>query len=74
MTDRNVWLTVTDKNVCPTDMDWSKFFSMGGYGFYIWGTYLISLIVIGAEVVSLALRKRNLTRKTSARLNSTGST
>ena len=21
-------------------MNWSEFFSMGGYGFYVWGSYL----------------------------------
>ena len=25
-------------------MNWSEFFSMGGYGFYVWGSYLVTLI------------------------------
>ena len=24
-------------------MNWSEFFSMGGYGFYVWGSYLLRL-------------------------------
>lgn len=35
-------------------MDWS----MGGYGFYVWGSYLCSFVVIGLEVFSLVKRKR----------------
>ena len=35
---------------------------MGGYGFYIWGSYLFSLIVIVWEVVSLSQRKKALTQ------------
>jgi heme exporter protein D len=54
-------------------MDWSKFFSMGGYGFYVWGSYVVSLLAIGAEVFSLIRRKKNLVKKTS-QVQSSGST
>ncbi len=37
---------------------WSDFFSMGGYAFYVWGSYLISLIAIGGEVLLLRRRKK----------------
>jgi len=40
-------------------MNWSKFFYMGGYGFYVWGSYLATLILLAAEV--LQLRKRGKT-------------
>jgi heme exporter protein CcmD len=33
---------------------------MGGYGFYVWGSYLASLIAIVWEVVSLKQRKKAL--------------
>ena len=39
--------------------------SMGGYGFYVWGSYLVSLILIVWEVVSLKLRKKALTQQPS---------
>ncbi|MBA3356975.1 MAG: heme exporter protein CcmD [Pyrinomonadaceae bacterium] len=42
-------------------MDWSEFFSMGGYAFYVWGSYLVTLILMGGEVVVL-LRRRKLLR------------
>lgn len=41
-------------------MNWSEFFSMGGYAFYVWGSYLVTLIVMGGEVVSLLRRKKSL--------------
>lgn len=36
---------------------------MGGYGFYVWGSYAISLIAIVWEVVSLSYRKKALARQ-----------
>ena len=43
-------------------MNWSEFFSMGGYAFYVWGSYLVTLVVMGGEVLSL-LRRRKLLRE-----------
>jgi len=40
-------------------MNWPDL-SMGGYGFYVWGSYLVSLIAIVWEVVSLKQRKKAL--------------
>ena len=40
--------------------------SMGGYGFYVWGSYLVSLIAIVWEVVSLKQRKRALAQQQQA--------
>jgi heme exporter protein D len=41
-------------------MNWTKFFSMGGYAFYVWGSYAAALIVMGGEVIFLLWRKRTL--------------
>jgi heme exporter protein D len=41
-------------------MNWSAFFSMGGYAFYVWGSYLVSLVAIGSEVVLLWRRSQSL--------------
>jgi heme exporter protein D len=46
-------------------MDWSKFFSMGGYALYVWGSYGVTFILLGAEVLVLLKRKRHLERKES---------
>jgi heme exporter protein D len=43
-------------------MNWPDL-SMGGYGFYVWGSYLVSLIAIVWEVVSLKQRKKALTQR-----------
>ena len=43
-------------------MNWPDL-SMGGYGFYIWGSYLFSLIAIVWELVSLSQRKKALTQQ-----------
>jgi heme exporter protein D len=40
-------------------MNWPDL-SMGGYGFYVWGSYLFALVVFVWEVVSLKQRKRAL--------------
>ena len=41
-------------------MNWSEFFSMGGYAFYVWGSYAIALLALGGEVLLLRQRKKNL--------------
>jgi len=46
-------------------MNWPDL-SMGGYGFYVWGSYIFSLIAIVWEVVSLRSRKKALTQQQSS--------
>jgi len=46
-------------------MNWSKFFSMGGYAFYVWGSYGVTFFLLGAEVLMLLKRKRDLARRES---------
>ena len=46
-------------------MSWSEFFSMGGYGLYVWGSYLTTFIVLGTEVVLLMKRKNSLRKRNS---------
>jgi heme exporter protein D len=38
---------------------WSDFFAMGGYAFYVWGSYLVTLALLATEIVLLMLRKRD---------------
>jgi heme exporter protein D len=47
-------------------MDWSKFFSMGGYALYVWGSYGVTFVLLGAEVLMLLKRKRDLKRYESS--------
>jgi heme exporter protein D len=46
-------------------MSWSEFWSMGGYGFYVWGSYLTTLIGLGGEVVLLMKRRKSLRKPKS---------
>ena len=44
-------------------MQWgsvSEFFAMGGYALYIWGSYLMTALVIAAEIAVLVRRGRTL--------------
>ncbi|MBA2705003.1 MAG: heme exporter protein CcmD [Blastocatellia bacterium] len=41
-------------------MNWANFFYMGGYGFYVWGSYIATLILLGAEVLQLLRRRKSL--------------
>ncbi|HEY6805007.1 MAG TPA: heme exporter protein CcmD [Pyrinomonadaceae bacterium] len=38
-------------------MNWPSL-KMGGYGFYIWGSYLFALLAIVWELVTLSYRKK----------------
>jgi heme exporter protein D len=38
---------------------WENFLAMGGYAFYVWGSYLVTLVFMIVEIVLLARRKRN---------------
>jgi heme exporter protein D len=42
---------------------WSHFISMGGYGLYVWGSYGVTLVLLGGEVLALLKRKRDLARR-----------
>jgi heme exporter protein D len=49
---------------------WSEFFSMGGFGFYVWGSYGITFVLLAGEVLMLWKRKRNLKRRESPEIAS----
>jgi heme exporter protein D len=48
-------------------MNWAKFFSMGGYAFYVWGSYGVTFILLGGEVLMLFKHKRRLARQDGSR-------
>lgn len=44
-------------------MNWSsatEFFAMGGYGLYVWGSFGVTALVIGGELLALRGRRRAL--------------
>lgn len=44
---------------------WSDFFSMGGYGLYVWGSFLVSFICMVGEVILVSNRRRTLLKQLS---------
>jgi heme exporter protein D len=38
----------------------ADFFAMGGYGFYIWGSYGLAVVLIIAEVILVRRRRRTI--------------
>ena len=49
---------------------WSEFFSMGGFGLYVWGSYGVALVLLVGEVLMLWKRKRNITRRANPEIAS----
>ena len=41
-------------------MNWSEFFAMKGYGFYVWGSYGMALFIFIIEIM-LVRHKRKIT-------------
>jgi heme exporter protein D len=37
---------------------WSNFWAMGGYGFYVWGSYAVCFGALVVELVLLSRRRR----------------
>lgn len=41
-------------------MDWSEFFTMGGYAGFVWSSYAITLALLAINAVQPLLRERAL--------------
>ncbi len=41
-------------------MNWAEFFDMGGYAFYVWWSYALTLILLVANIVSPILQRRKV--------------
>ena len=39
-------------------MSFGDFLSMGGYGFYVWGSYLVTALALLIEIVAVRSRLR----------------
>ncbi len=39
-------------------MNWAEFFSMGGRGFYVWGSYGAFALAIAIEIIMLRARTK----------------
>ena len=39
-------------------MNWPNFFAMGGYGFFVWGAYGVTFVLMVMEVLLLIGRRK----------------
>jgi heme exporter protein D len=46
---------------------WSDFLQMGGYAFYVWSAYGLTLVVLGGALLAPWLRYRRLRREVTRR-------
>jgi len=44
-------------------MNWSEFFNMGGYAFFVWTSYALTLIVVVANIVSPILQRKKIIKQ-----------
>ena len=47
-------------------MSLGDFFTMGGYGFYVWGAYLVTAALIIVEIVAVRARLKDARRVADA--------
>lgn len=40
--------------------DWSAFLEIAGYGIYVWGAYLLALVVVASEIIVLVVSRRSI--------------
>jgi heme exporter protein D len=53
-------------------MNLGDFLHMGGYGFYVWGSYIVTALVIVCELLSLRARVQRARGRTVAVTNKKG--
>ena len=41
-------------------MNWSEFFNMGGYAFFVWSSYALTLIVVLANIISPMVQRKKI--------------
>ena len=39
-------------------MSLAEFFAMGGYGFYVWGSYAMTVVLVAIEIIAVRTRFR----------------
>ena len=52
-------------------MNWNTlndFLAMGGYGLYVWGSVLMTVLLLATEALSLRMRRVNFLRRVARRL------
>ena len=42
---------------------WSDFFAMGGYALYVWGSVLMTVVLIAGEVIAVRMRRTTVMKQ-----------
>jgi len=50
-------------------MNWQAFFAMGGYAFYVWTAYGITLLVLAANIMIPVVQRRQFLRRQALKLS-----
>lgn len=49
-------------------MNWAEFFAMGGYAFYVWGSYVLAAVILTLNVL-IPLRQNKRVRRALREFN-----
>jgi len=41
-------------------MNWSEFFNMGGYAFFVWTSYALTFIIVVANIISPIMQRKKV--------------
>jgi heme exporter protein D len=41
-------------------MNWSEFFNMGGYAFFVWTSYALTVVIVVANIVSPLIQRKKI--------------
>ena len=44
-------------------MNWAEFFNMGGYAFFVWTSYALTLVVVLVNIISPILHRKKIIAK-----------
>jgi len=44
-------------------MNWSEFFHMGGYAFFVWGSYSVALAVVLVNIVMPIIQRKKVIKR-----------
>ncbi|MBN4063710.1 heme exporter protein CcmD [Cardiobacterium sp. AH-315-I02] len=44
-------------------MSWSEFFHMGGYAFFVWGSYVVALVVVLGNIVTSIIQRKKVIKR-----------
>ncbi len=53
---------------------WNEFFAMGGYAFYVWGSYAVTAIALLIEITALVARRKTTFERLQQTANAKGVT